>query len=57
MICEDGEFGTVQVVSPNFQGKHHGSQFEIVCGVIDLMILELSSGIGDDFTFLHEYTP
>ena len=42
MICEDGAFCAVKVVSTDLQSKHHCSEFEVVRGVIDLMSLELS---------------
>ena len=54
IVCEDCAFGSILVVSPYFQGKHHCSQFEIVCVVIDLMVLELYCVIGDDLSSLHE---
>ena len=54
MAREDCALHTIKVVSLDLQSKYYYSQFEVVCGIVDLVVLKLTRGIGNYLPLLHE---
>src|ERR1043165_1483484 len=55
VIGVDGAFGSVQVMSPNFQREDHGTQLQVMSGVVLLVHLELTRGIRNHLLALHQH--
>src|ERR1043165_6194413 len=55
VIGVDGAFGTVQVMSPNFQRENHCTQLQVMGGVVLLVHLELTRSIRNHFLALHQH--
>src|ERR1044071_8534324 len=55
VIGVDGAFGTIQVMSPNFQREYHGTQLQVVSCVVLLVHFELTRSIRNHFLALHQH--
>ncbi|PON45316.1 hypothetical protein PanWU01x14_260210, partial [Parasponia andersonii] len=56
MIGEYVELHTIQVTSPNLQGKDHCYKFQIMGGIVPFMWLQLTRSISHNSTILHQET-
>src|SRR5688572_11370209 len=56
MICVYLALSSHDVVSPNLECMHNGSQFQVMGGVVQFMLTQLTRCIGNHMSFLHEHT-
>src|ERR1043165_7721286 len=55
VIGVDGAFGTVQVMSPNFQRENHCTQLQVMSGVVLFVHLELTRSVRNHVLALHQH--
>ena len=54
MTREDYALRTIKAVPLDIQSKYYCSQFKVVRGIVDLVILKLPRGIGYELSSLHK---
>lgn len=57
VVGEDGTLFYIKVMSPNFEGKDNCCKFQVMSGIIFLILLELLRSVGITFPFCINTAP